>query len=723
MEALMMSSQGFNFVQEYWIDAWQRSVLMLDVLRQRGNTHLEVVKRLAPHALTFEFEVVRDGRSLPRPVNYALTYIVPPEGTKIGPSKPPFVVVDPRAGHGPGIGGMKQESEIGVALAAGHPCYFIGFLPHPVPGQTVEDVCTAEAAFIDEVASRHPQADGKPVIVANCQAGWQIMMMAAIRPQSVGPILLVGSPLSYWAGVPGLNPMRYAGGILGGTWMTALAGDLGNGIFDGANLVANFEWLNPANTCWNKGYNVYSKIDTEASRFLEFETWWGSPVLLNAGEMQWITDNLFVGNKLTSGEIRTTDGICVDLRNIQSPIIVLCSWGDDITPPQQALGWVTDLYGHEDEIVANGQTIVYTLHQTIGHLGIFVSGRVATKEHAEFASCMEMIDLMPPGLYEAVIEEVAEGSERPDLIQGKYLLRLEARTLDDIRRLGANSEDDNKRFATVARVSEITNGLYRTLVRPAVQAMVTDASAELMRGLHPHRMGFSYFSDRNPVIAPVQGLAEQVRANRRPVAADNPLLAYEKVASTWISTWWDGYRQVRDAATEAIFLGTYGSPLMQAMVGLGAEQAGNQQRSARDLLREGHEARMRADLSARFETGGLPQAVLRALIYVRLPERSVDERAYAMLNAIRAMQPVNDRMSLTDLKAVLKEQFLLLRLDEEHAVRAIPRLLPDSTSLRSIGLQALHRMLEARPALTDEGARRLARIEALFADNAMGDRP
>src|SRR5262249_22982636 len=122
-----------NFVQEYWMDAWQRSVLMLDVLRQRGNTHLEMGKRRAPHALTFKFEVVRDGRSLQRPVNYALTYIVPPEGTTIDPSKPPFVVVDPRAGHGPGIGGMKQESEIGVALAAGHPCYFVGFLPHPVP--------------------------------------------------------------------------------------------------------------------------------------------------------------------------------------------------------------------------------------------------------------------------------------------------------------------------------------------------------------------------------------------------------------------------------------------------------------------------------------------------------------------------------------------------------------------------------------------------------------
>jgi hypothetical protein len=714
MEALMTSNQGLNFVQEYWVDAWQRSILALDVLRQRGNTYDERTKRTAPHVLGFEFEVVRDGRTLPRPVNYGLLAIVPPERTSIDPAKPPFVVVDPRAGHGPGIGGMKQQSEIGVALAAGHPCYFIGFLPHPVPGQTIEDVCAAEAAFIEEVAARHPEAEGKPVIVANCQAGWQIVMMAAIKPDIVGPLLLAGSPLSYWAGVRGRNPMRYTGGVLGGTWLTALTGDLGNGIFDGANLVANFESLNPANTYWDKAYNVYSKIDTEAHRFLDFETWWGSPVLLNAGEMQWIADNLFVGNKLTSGEIRTSDGVRVDLRNIKSPIIVLCSWGDNITPPQQALGWITDLYGHEDELIANGQIIVYTLHQTIGHLGIFVSGKVASREHAELASCMEMIDLMPPGLYEAVIEEVAEGTERADLIHGKYLMKLEARTLDDIRALGANSEADNKRFAAVARVSEINNGLYRTMVQPAVKLMASDASAEAMRGLHPNRLRFAVFSDQNPWMAPVQGLAEQVRTNRQPVATDNPLLVLEKMASTWLATCWEGYRQVRDAATEAVFLGTYGAPLLQAAVGLGSEQAGKEQRIAHDLLREADEARMRADLAGRFEVGGLPQAVVRALIYIRMPERSVDERGYAMLKAIRGMQPVNDRMSHADFKAMLREQFLLLRLDEERAVSAIPRLLPDSDSLRRAGLEALRRMTQARGTLGEDGARRLARVEALF---------
>ena len=132
--------------------------------------------------LTFKAEVVRDGRTLERPVNYALVRIIPPVGTRLDPTKAPIIVVDPRAGHGPGIGGMKQDSEIGVAMAAGHTCYFVGFLPKPVPGQTIEDVCRAEAIFVEDVAGRHPDAEGRPIIIANCQAGWQIMMMAATTP-------------------------------------------------------------------------------------------------------------------------------------------------------------------------------------------------------------------------------------------------------------------------------------------------------------------------------------------------------------------------------------------------------------------------------------------------------------------------------------------------------------------------------------------------------------
>lgn len=714
----MASNLNFDFLREYWTDVWQRSILTLDVLRERGNIYEGQRARTAPHVLEFEFEVVRDGRALARPVNYVLVQVKPPAGTPIDPAKPPFVVVDPRAGHGPGIGGMKQESEIGVALAAGHACYFIGFLPRPEPGQTIEDVCQAEAAFIAEVAARHPQADGKPVVVANCQAGWQIMMMAALHPDLTGPILLAGSPLSYWAGVRGRNPMRYLGGTLGGTWLTALAGDVGSGIFDGANLVGNFESLNPANTYWEKPYNLYSKVDTEAARFLDFETWWGMPVLLNAGEMQWIADNLFVGNKLSAGEIRTSTGMRLDLRNIKSPIIVLCSWGDNITPPQQALGWVTDLYDSDDDLVSTGQTIVYCLHQTIGHLGIFVSGKVAAKEHAEFASCIEMIDLMPPGLYEAVIEEVGEDTVHLDLIHGKYLFRLEARTLDDIRKLGANSEADDKRFAAVARLSEINLGMYRTLAQPTVRALANDTTADLLRQLHPNRVRFAAFSDQNPFMPPVKALAEQVRQQRRPVSPDNPLLSAERAMAGWISTCWESYRLIRDATTEAMFLGVYGSPLLQAAVGLEGEPASSGRRAARDLAREADEARLRAELESRYEVGGLPQAVLRALIHVRLPQGGVDERGFSMLQAVRAMQPINKRMTLPELKACLREQYMLLRLDEERAVCAIPRLLPESEAMRRAGLEALHRVLGARGPLDEAGARRLARIEELFATEA-----
>jgi hypothetical protein len=575
-------------------------------------------------------------------------------------------------------------------------------------------VCAAEANFLEEVARRHPDAESKPVVVANCQAGWQIMLTAAIRPELFGPILLAGSPLSYWAGVRGRNPMRYLGGMLGGTWLTALAGDLGHGIFDGANLVANFESLNPANTYWEKPYNLYANIDTETKRFLDFETWWGNPVLLNAKEMQWIADNLFVGNKLTAGEIQTSTGVRVDLRNVRSPIIVLCSWGDNITPPQQALGWITDLYAHEDEIVADGQTIVYTLHQTIGHLGIFVSGKVATKEHAEFASCMEMIDLMPPGLYEAVITEVDEGTANPELIHGKYLFSLQARTLDDIRALGGNSEEDDRRFATVARISEVNHGLYCTLARPMVQALTSLQSAQTMRDLHPNRLRFAMFSDRNPAMQPVKDLAEQVRAARRPAAANNPMSSLEGVASAWITACWENYRLMRDAVTEAAFLGTYGSPVLQALAGLGTPTAPAERRTTRDLAREAILACQQAELERHFEVGGLPEAIVRAVIHVRLPEGRVDERGFSALQALRRAQPANRRLTFGEIKALFREQYLLVRLDEERAVRAIPRLLPDSEQQRRRAWAAVCEVIAARGELPDEGRQRLDRLQGLF---------
>lgn len=79
-------------------------------------------------------------------------------------------------------------------MRAGHPCYFVGFLPDPVPG-TIEDVARAEAEFLEHVITLHPEADGKPCVIGNYQAGWAVMMLAALRPELFGPIIVAGSPV------------------------------------------------------------------------------------------------------------------------------------------------------------------------------------------------------------------------------------------------------------------------------------------------------------------------------------------------------------------------------------------------------------------------------------------------------------------------------------------------------------------------------------------------
>jgi len=695
----------------YAIDAAQRGVLFWDVLRERGNQYREHMAENAPHVLDYKVELVVDGRKLERPVNYALVRVIPPDGVDINPKLRPFVVVDPRAGHGPGIGGFKADSEIGVAFRAGHPCYFVGFLPEPVPGQTIGDIASAEAIFIEKVITAHPEASGKPCVIGNCQAGWAVMMLAALRPELFGPIIVAGSPLSYWAGVHGKNPMRYSGGLLGGSWLTALTSDLGNGKFDGAWLVQNFENQNPANTLWAKQYNLYSKIDTEAPRYLGFEKWWGGHVNLNAEEIQFIVDELFVGNNLAAGRIQTPDGTTIDLRNIRSPIVVFCSKGDNITPPQQALGWILDLYDNVDDIRSYGQTIVYTIHESVGHLGIFVSGGVAKKEHGEFSSNIDLIDTLPPGLYEAVFEDKGENTTNPDLASGNWVMRCEARTLDDIRALGGNDVADDRRFAAAARVSEMNLSLYRTFMQPIVRAMVPAPVADWIRQIHPLRLQYEVFSDQNPFMAPVAGLAEQVRANRKNVDKDNPFLVAQENMSKRIEGALDSWREASEAWAERMFLGIYGSPTLQAAVGLDPSGTQRLRKASKNPLHRDLLQKRIAELKALIATGGLRAAVVRSLIYVGMNRAAVDERGFELARRIRE---THGDMPIAEFKDLVREQFNILLIDQKAALEAIPSLLPPDLESREKAYELIQQVLRARGDLSAEDSDRMKEIARLF---------
>ncbi len=180
---------------QYSIDASQRMALTLDTLRERADNDQAHQQAGTPPVLDYDYDLVSDGADLPHPVNYMLLRIHAPQGIDTFDWKRPYLIIDPRAGHGAGIGGFKPDSQVGVALRGGHPVYFVAFRQHPVPGQTLADVMRAEAEFLREIARRHPDAP-KPIVVGNCQGGWATLVLAAANPEITGPLVINGAPVS-----------------------------------------------------------------------------------------------------------------------------------------------------------------------------------------------------------------------------------------------------------------------------------------------------------------------------------------------------------------------------------------------------------------------------------------------------------------------------------------------------------------------------------------------
>ena len=703
---------GSKELADYLLDAGQRTVLFWDVMRRRGNQYLEHMAQTVPHVLQFEGELVLDGRTLPRPVNYGIVKIHPPAGTVIDDLKRPFVVIDPARGPRARHRRFQGRERDRRSHAGGTSLLLYRLYANARAGSDDRSRDRGLGGLHKRVADLHAAAEGKPVVIGNCQAGWALMMLAAKYPDLCGPLIVAGSPLSYWAGVRGVNPMRYTGGLLGGSWLTALVSDLGHGQFDGAWLVQNFESLNPANTLWSKQYNLYANIDTEAPRYLGFERWWGGHVILSGKEMQYIVDNLFVGNKLSTAEMVTGDGVQLDLRKIRSPIICLCSKGDNITPPQQALGWILDLYKSEDDILAAGQTIVYAVHETVGHLGIFVSGSVAKKEHQEFAGNIDLIDCLPPGLYEAVIQKKSPDAANVGLVTGDHISRFESRTLEDIRALGGNTPDEERCFAAVARLSEVTNGLYRTAAQPIIRAFATEQGAEWLRRTHPLRVGYELFSDRNPALQPLAAVARTVEENRQPLAADNIFLQWEKVFSDWIKSSLETFGEWRDAMMENMFFGVYDQSWLQALLGLPASDEPPRKHPGANPEHTAFVNRRIEELRKKMDKGGPREAAIRALVYVRMPEKAADERAFEMLRRIRVEHGAE--RTLAEFKQDLREQYFMLRLDEVGAVALIPELLKGHEDEWPKLLEYIRNVATAGGPLGEEGQRRLAELERLF---------
>ena len=246
---------------------------------------------------------------------------------------------------------------------------------------------------------------------------------------------------------------------------------------------------------------------------------------------------------------------------------------------------------------------------------------------------------------------------------------------------------------------------------PLVRALASSPLAGWMQQLHPLRLQYEIFSDTNPLMAPIATMAEQVRSNRRPVAADNPFVAIQEAVSRQIVAALDAWRDMSEALAERTFLAMYGSPMLQAAVGIDPAATQPMRRAAKSPL---HQELLRtriAELKSSIPIGGLREAVIRALLYAGMGRGAVDERGFEMVRRIRR---THGDLPLSAFKALVREQFNMLLIDQEAALAAIPAMLPPDAETRHKAFELIKQVRGASGEWSADEEARMHEVARLF---------
>ena len=316
--------------------------------------------------------------------------------------------------------------------------------------------------------------------------------------------------------------------------------------------------------------------------------------------------------------------------------------------------------------------IVGLFHEDVGHLGIFVSGKVAKKEHAQIVEVLKYIESLRPGLYLMEIHEEKGADGKPE-----YEVTIEERRLEDLRRLNKLERRDEKPFEVVAEVSALTEKAYTLFARPFVRPLVNETTAELGRVFHPLRMQRWALSDLNPWMWTLPTLASSVKADRQAAPPDNPYRQAEKAVSDVITAGLDLYRDLRDAAMEALFFLTYGPT---AALGVGAEAAAE----SRPAVQDPRELPLVRDALAAIGTGGYPEAVaLIGALIGRRAGRIPLERLELVERFIRGDE-VLSRLPADAVRRLRAEQAVVAELQPDLGLKSLPKLLADPADRRRV---------------------------------------
>ena len=296
-----------------------------------------------------------------------------------------------------------------------------------------------------------------------------------------------------------------------------------------------------------------------------------------------------------------------------------------------------------------------------------------------------MIDTLPPGLYEAVIEPRPEGTVDSD--HGEWIMRCEARTLDDIRALGGNDAADERRFAAVdRRVAGQSRPVpnFRAALRAGASPI--RQTAEMMRQMHPLRLQYEIFSNANPDDgADFSAGRSGARKPPRTAAPDNPFIKLQENMSRQID---DGARRAgatpRGHSLRRRFWPFTARRRCRPHWALTRRPTQPQRKAAKSALHQALKDKRIAELRSKIAVGGLREAThSRSPLSPAWRADAVDERGFEV---VRRMRKAHADIPLSAFKATVREQFYMLLIDQEAALAAIPGMLPDDPDAPAQGV-------------------------------------
>src|SRR5262249_33352665 len=301
-------------------------------------------------------------------------------------------------------------------------------------------------------------------------------------------------------------------------------------------------------------------------------------------------------------------------------------------------------------------------------LGIFVSGKVAKKEHAQIVSVLKSIEALPAGLYGMqIVEHRGSGGAV------QYDVQFVERRLEEVvERLNRFKRADEKPFEAVNAVSEFNQRAYELFVQPFVQAMSSEHAAKIGRAFHPLRFQRWAISDGNPWLWWLGPAAEATKAYRQAVGADEPARRVERMMSEATSAALDYYREIRDAMSDAAFFLTYGNLFSFYL----ADKRDVDERTSTAIPADPRDLPFVKEALASLEQGGYAEALARVGALINRDDGPIPlSRLELRRDLAEAYAEFLPDLSREHMRRIRGEQDIVVRYEPERALDTLPKLL------------------------------------------------